>query len=523
MQRFLKGCLVALILACATGATPHALAAGDVAWLDAANDSDVEGAFARARAERKPLLLYWGAAWCPPCNQLKATLFNRQDFVERSKGFVAVNIDGDLPGAQKLGKRFRVRGYPTLILMTAEGREITRLPGEADAPQVLAVLQAGLAGGRPVQAVLADARAGRNLAAGEWRVLAFYSWDTDEAQLVSEIERPALLAQLAAACPAAESEAATRLMLKALAGSDDGKGVKADAALRARVRDVLADPKVARAQMDVLVNFAPEITKALAWSPGPERAAMARSFDAALKRLQSDATLSRADRVSALLGRVDLARIDVGRDVRRPKIAPALLAEVREMSAQQDREITDGYERQAVVTAAAHMLARAGLWNESNALLKANLQRSHSAYYLMSQLADNARKLDRRSEALDWYEKAYDNSVGPATRLQWGASYVAALVDLAPQDESRIEKAAARMLADAGADTGAFFERSARSLQRLGQRLALWNAHGQHDAAIERLKAQLSGVCAKVDAVEGQRATCEGLLRNAAPNARKSA
>jgi hypothetical protein len=200
-----------------------------------------------------------------------------------------------------------------------------------------------------------------------------------------------------------------------------------------------------------------------------------------------------------------------------------LLAEVREMSARQDREITDGYERQAVITASAHMLARAGLWNESNALLKANLQRSHSPYYLMSQLADNARKLDRRTEALQWYERAYDHSVGPATRLQWGASYVAALVDLAPQDERRIEKAAARMIADAGADTAAFVERSARSLQRMGNRLALWNAHGQHDAAIERLKAQLGGVCARVDAADAQRATCEGLLRNAGPNARKSA
>ena len=191
----------------------------------------------------KPLLLYWGAKWCPPCNQLKATLFNRQDFIERSRAFVPVYVDGDLPGAQKLGARFKVRGYPTLILFKPEGAEITRLPGEVDAPQVMQVLQLGLAGGRPVRAVLADARrpASRSTP-NEWRLLAYYSWDTDEEQLVPAPSAPACSARSPAACPAQEAEAATRLWLKALAASDDGQGVKADAALRERVHEAARRP-----------------------------------------------------------------------------------------------------------------------------------------------------------------------------------------------------------------------------------------------------------------------------------------
>jgi thioredoxin-like negative regulator of GroEL len=498
---------LALTIALALPAFAYKLPSSGTAWLTAAADADIERAFAQARSEHKPVLLYWGAEWCPPCNQLKATLFNRQDFIERSKSFVAVHVDGDLPGAQRLGSRFKVRGYPTVILFNAEGQELTRLPGEVDAPQVMAVLQLGLASGRPIKTVLADARAGKRLAGNEWRLLSYYSWDTDEQQLVPEKDRPALLASLAGAAP--DADIAARLWLKALAAGEEGQGIKADAALRDRVRRLLADPQAARAQMDVLVNGAPQIVRGL--DAGRERAALLAAFDTALKRLQSDTTLSRADRESALIARVDLARLDQPKDAVAVKLPPALLKEVRSHVARDDREITDGYERQAVITSAGYLLGRAGLWAESDQLLERNLAKSHSPYYLMSQLAGNARKRGDKAGALRWYEQAFDKSEGPATRLQWGASYLSALVELSPQDAPRIEKAASRLFAEAGQDKGAFHERSGRSLQRVGSKLAQWNAGGAHAASMQRLRTQLDGVCAKVDAAE--KAACEGLLK----------
>ncbi len=517
----LRGAALAASLALAIAAsTPSARAAAPsaspsapaVAWLSAGADADIERAFATAQAEKKPLLLYWGAKWCPPCNQLSATLFNRQDFIERSRAFVPVYVDGDLPGAQKLGARFKVRGYPTMILFSPQGSEITRLPGEVDAPQVLRVLDLGLAGGRPVKAVLADAQAGKPLTANEWRLLAFYSWETDEAQLVTEADRPALLVTLAAAAPAAQAEVATRLWLKALAASDEGRGVKADAALRERVTKVLADPAAAREQMDVLTSAAAEIVRALGGSAS-QKAALVAAYDKALQRLEGDATLSRADRMSAVIARIDLARIDAPKDAKTVKLPPALVKDVRTHVARADREITDGYERQAVVTAGAYALEQAGLMAESDALLKANLAKSHSPYYLMSALAANAKARGDKAEALRWYEQAYQKSEGPATRLQWGASYVSALVDLSPQDAPRIERAASQVFAEAGAQQGAFYERSARSLQRVGKKLASWNAGDAHADVMRRLQSQLAPVCAKQPTDDGQRATCDALLR----------
>ena len=77
---------------------------------------DVDAAFAAARAAPRPLFLYWGAEWCPPCAQVKATIFNRREFQDRSRLFVPVYLDGDTPSAQKQAERFGVVGYPTMIL-----------------------------------------------------------------------------------------------------------------------------------------------------------------------------------------------------------------------------------------------------------------------------------------------------------------------------------------------------------------------------------------------------------------------
>ena len=486
-----------------------------VAWLPAAADADVERAFAQAKKERKPVLLYWGAKWCPPCNRLKATLFNRQDFITQSRAFVAVSLDGDQPGAQKLGARFKVSGYPTLVLFSPAGAELTRLPGEVDAPQVMQLLQLGLAGGRPVQTVLADARAGKPVSPNEWRLLAFYSWETDQERLLPRAGLQQTLAKLAAACPGTESETATRLWLKALATGEEGKppAFKPDAALRERVLKLLADPAAARAQMDVLANSARDIALALATGDAAQDSSLRQAFDAALRRFEADATLSRADRMSASIARVELARIDLPRKELHPRLPEPLLADVRAQAARADREITDGYERQAVITDAGYLLGRAGLWDESDALLKAGIARSHSPYYLMSQLGGNARKLGKKDEALRWYEEAFNKSEGPATRLQWGAGYLDALVELAPQDGQRIERTAGQLFAEAGKQEGAFYERNVKALQRAGKKLVSWNADGSRVASLKRLQGQLDAVCRKLGKADPQRATCEGLLK----------
>jgi thioredoxin-related protein len=535
-------CTLLATVAAAALPTPARADTAGIAWQAAASDADVDAAFAQARQAQKPVFVYWGAKWCPPCNQLSATLFNRQDFIERSRAFVPVYVDGDRPGAQKLAGRFKVRGYPTMLLFDAQGTELTRLPGEVDAAQYTQVLTLGMNAQRPVKAVLADAQAGgaaaARLNANDWKLLAFYSWETDEQQVLPKNKLPATLRRLADACPPDQPETATRLLLKAVAATDAQAKPPAppDPAARATLLQLLADPARARAHMDVLTNNAAELTQTLSVGGTTERALLVGAFNSALKQLAADTSLSRADRMMAVVARIELAKPATAKDGKgakgakpaRPGVPPvvvpvvlpvvlpeALLAEVRDHTARADREITDGYERQAVITTAAYMLGRAGLLDESDALLKANLAKSHSPYYLMSSLAGNAKKRGDKTGALRWYEQAFEQSEGPATRLQWGAAYVGALVELAPQDETRIEQTVQRLLTEAGAQADAFYERSARSLQSMGKKLQSWNQGGAHAGALKRVQEKLDAVCSRLSSDDPQRATCDALLRPA--------
>jgi hypothetical protein len=84
---------------------------------------------------------------------------------------------------------------------------------------------------------------------------------------------------------------------------------------------------------------------------------------------------------------------------------------------------------------------------------------------------------------------------------------------MAPQDEARIEKAAAQLFTEAGAAPDAFYERSGRSMQRVGTQLQGWNKGGSHAATLQRLQKQLDGVCGALDKGDAKREACEGLLK----------
>lgn len=404
---------------------------------------------ALARSQQRPLFLYWGAAWCPPCNRVKSEIFARDEFVARSAAVLCYHLDGDSAGAQALAAQYRLRSYPTLVLFAPGGGEITRLPCELDGELFVAAFDVALAvheAGSSAAAALDAALGGtRSLSADEWSLLSHYSWDTDEAKLLGTRPLAATLSTLAAA--STNPDAAVRLGLHAQLAAGAGDA--------AALLTVLADARLARSNMDIFNNSGINLVKIAS-----RREELAAALGSVAAQWADDFWLGAPDRLMAVRLQMRLARL----------LAPShgLQDLVRERVEAALAESADPYERHALVNTAVSALNDAGLSAQAEQVLLAELPRSHSPYYFMLSLAASAKRRNDVAGVLDWYGKAWQASVGPATRLQWGVTYLLSLIDLAPHDTARIEQAAQGLLDDvhaAGAD--AHQQRNLGQLQKL--------------------------------------------------------
>ena len=95
---------------------------------------DLTKALEQAKKENKAVLVeFTGSDWCPPCIAMRKNVFSKKEFVDAAKkNFVLVEIDlprGDEKTKEKnmpLVQKYRVDGFPTVLLLDSDGKEFTR-------------------------------------------------------------------------------------------------------------------------------------------------------------------------------------------------------------------------------------------------------------------------------------------------------------------------------------------------------------------------------------------------------------
>ena len=152
MRKALTLAAIAVLVAGRLGAAPAPLAAPgeSIAWTEWS-----DAAFARARAERRLVLLDLGAVWCHWCHVMDETTYRDPRVAALIAGhFVAVRVDQD--ARPDLSNRYEDYGWPATILFDARGRELVKFAGYVAPDRMVSLLEAVVADPTPGPSASSD-------------------------------------------------------------------------------------------------------------------------------------------------------------------------------------------------------------------------------------------------------------------------------------------------------------------------------------------------------------------------------
>ena len=101
-------------------------------------DDDYEKAVAKAKAEKKMVLLdFTGSDWCGWCIKLDKEVFSKPEFKTYAKDNLVL-VEVDFPQGKNQSKKLKeqneklknehaVKGYPTIIVLNADGKKVGQL------------------------------------------------------------------------------------------------------------------------------------------------------------------------------------------------------------------------------------------------------------------------------------------------------------------------------------------------------------------------------------------------------------
>jgi len=293
-----------------------------------------------ARRAHLPIFVHFYGIWCPPCNMLEEGVYPTETFTKASDGFVKLALDADAELSWDWKARFKIGGYPTLLVLDERGQEISRAVGYRS-PESLALFldESRKLMDEPIEA--AALRVAKSSSAEDGaRRARVATW---------RLERGEHALALAAAGAAPEARLQALLAAKALAEKDDSAA------------GILAALKALTSEFPADAGYADWVSD-LAERDKPAAEALAGAVAASVAKWASDPKLSEQGLVPGDMRASEASYLEaIGRD---PKPAWSAAAEAYGADAKASvLKLARGANLER-----AYCLAKAGRLDESRAL-----------------------------------------------------------------------------------------------------------------------------------------------------------
>jgi thiol:disulfide interchange protein DsbD len=93
-------------------------------------------ALQEAQNMNRPVFIDFYTTWCTYCKQLDETTLSDPRVQEKlASGYITVKIDADKNS--DLASKYRIYGYPTILILNPDAQEIKRIEGYVDADSLL--------------------------------------------------------------------------------------------------------------------------------------------------------------------------------------------------------------------------------------------------------------------------------------------------------------------------------------------------------------------------------------------------
>lgn len=382
-----------------------------------------EQAFSEAKAQNKLVFLYWGAVWCPPCNELKSEVFSKPRFAELMKNFIPVYLDGDTEEAQVWGERLSASGYPTVLVLSGEGRELYRLNTSLNEEEFIAAMQPMLQKNQTFADAFSRLENG-NAKGDDWKVLAYTSWDQlPEGRYTGD--RLLNAAKRAAdKCPANLSKEkaifAANLLTIAVAQKDDKESANSISDIKSEVNrylDVVFANKVSIQATRPFLNSAatPTVEFLYGKNKGKASDALKKRWLKAAAEIAANTSNSVDTRLEAWNPAIEFQKMENPQG----PFPAKLKADVQKAAADADKNAKTPFERHSAISSAAYLLRQVGDFDGARKLLEAEVAKTDTPWYYYSSLASLEQELKNDKAAQTWAAKARESAQGRATKVQW--------------------------------------------------------------------------------------------------------